>query len=75
MKSIYLAALFLAFTYLTRVPAKEIERLVLQEVDDLMNSPQRSADVLCLTEYADVANLLIAIDSWRVARNLAFDSN
>jgi site-specific DNA recombinase len=55
-------------TQLPRIPAKEIERLVLQEVDDLMNSPQRLADVLRLTEHSDVANLITSMESWRVAR-------
>ena len=55
-------------TQLPRIPAKEIERLVLQEVDGLMNSPLRLADVLDLREHADVANLLTSLESWRGAR-------
>jgi site-specific DNA recombinase len=33
-----------------------------------MNSPQRLADVLRLTEHSDVANLITSMESWRVAR-------
>jgi site-specific DNA recombinase len=55
-------------TELPRIPANEIELLVLKEVDELMNSPQRLSEVLCMTEHADLANLLTAIESRRASR-------
>jgi hypothetical protein len=53
---------------LPRIPAKEIEQLILKEMDDLMVSPQRLSEVLCIEDHADVAILVTAVEALRAAR-------